>query len=130
MCKSWSAAVSLISLEVCGLHPTLRYAWLLLLSHANRNMPVLQSTILRLPRVEYPLFNLAEMQASWPYFVQVLGKRLGKSMAAVGNAVKQMSAQQIAEYESSGSITLAGEVLTSGEIRVLNLLLIQHHVRK
>ena len=42
-------------------------------------------------------------------------------MAAGGSAVKQMSAQQIAEYESCGSITLAGEVLTAGEIRVLHL---------
>ena len=47
-------------------------------------------------------------------------------MAAVGNAVKQMSAQQIAEYESSGSITLAGEVLTAGEIRVIHPLLLWH----
>ena len=46
-------------------------------------------------------------------------------MAAVGNAVKQMSAQQIAEYESSGSITLAGAVLTAGEIRVLYFLLMK-----
>ena len=46
-------------------------------------------------------------------------------MAAVGSAVKQMSAQQIAEYESSGSITLAGAVLTAGEIRVLYFLLMK-----
>ena len=45
-------------------------------------------------------------------------------MVAVGSAVKQMSAQQIAEYESSGSITLAGEVLTTGEIRVKYPLLL------
>ena len=45
-------------------------------------------------------------------------------MAAVGSAVKQMSAQQIAEYEASGSITLAGEVLTAGEIKVTRPLLL------
>ena len=50
-------------------------------------------------------------------------------MAAVGSAVKQMSAQQIAEYESSGSITLAGEVLTAGEIRVPHLWLVWPSVR-
>ena len=50
--------------------------------------------------------------------LQALGKRLGKSMAAVGNAVKQMNAEQIAEFESKGSISLAGEVLNAGEIKV------------
>ena len=49
---------------------------------------------------------------------QALGKRLGKSMGAVGNAVKQMSAQQIAEFESKGSISLAGEPLGAGDIKV------------
>lgn len=39
-------------------------------------------------------------------------------MAAVGNAVQQMSAEQIAEYESKGSIALAGEVLNAGDIKV------------
>ena len=39
-------------------------------------------------------------------------------MAAVGNAVKQMDAQQIAEFESKGSVTLAGETLSAGEIKV------------
>ncbi|CAL5221457.1 g3649 [Coccomyxa viridis] len=49
---------------------------------------------------------------------KALGKRLGRSMAAVGNAVRQMDAQQIAEFESKGSITLAGESLSAGEIKV------------
>ena len=39
-------------------------------------------------------------------------------MAAVGNAVKQMDAQQIADFESKGSIALAGETLSAGEIKV------------
>ena len=39
-------------------------------------------------------------------------------MAAVGNAVKQMDAQQIAQFESEGSITLAGESISAGEIKV------------
>ena len=39
-------------------------------------------------------------------------------MGAVGNAVKQMSAQQIAEFESKGSISLAGETLGAGDIKV------------
>ncbi len=43
-------------------------------------------------------------------------------MAAVGNAVKQMNAQQIAEFESKGSITLAGESLSAGEIKVQSTL--------
>ena len=38
-------------------------------------------------------------------------------MGAVGNAVKQMSAQQIAEFESKGSISLAGETLGAGDIK-------------
>ena len=58
---------------------------------------------------------------------QALGKRLGKSMAAVGNAVKQMNAQQIADFESKGSINLAGETLSAGEIKVpLTLPLLTH----
>ena len=39
-------------------------------------------------------------------------------MGAVGNAVQQMSAEQVAEYESKGSIALAGEVLNAGDIKV------------
>ena len=39
-------------------------------------------------------------------------------MAAVGNAVQHMSAEQVAEYESKGSIALAGEVLNAGDIKV------------
>ncbi len=43
-------------------------------------------------------------------------------MAAVGNAVQQMGAEQIAEYETKGSITLAGEVLSAGDIKVPSML--------
>lgn len=39
-------------------------------------------------------------------------------MGAVGNAVQQMSAEQVGEYESKGSIALAGEVLNAGDIKV------------
>jgi len=43
-------------------------------------------------------------------------------MGAVGNAVKQMSAQQIAEFESKGSIGLAGEILGAGDIKVFPII--------
>lgn len=47
-----------------------------------------------------------------------LGKRLGKAMVKIGKAVKGMTTQQILEFEGQGSITLEGESLGSGEIRV------------
>lgn len=47
-----------------------------------------------------------------------LGKRLGKAMAKIGKAVKGMTTQQILDFEAQGSITLEGESLGSGEIRV------------
>ncbi|KAL3138515.1 hypothetical protein ABBQ32_006299 [Trebouxia sp. C0010 RCD-2024] len=48
-----------------------------------------------------------------------LGKRLGKAMAKIGKAVKGMTTQQILDFEAQGRITLEGESLGSGEIRVL-----------
>ncbi|GIL48146.1 hypothetical protein Vafri_4840 [Volvox africanus] len=50
---------------------------------------------------------------------QVLGKRLGKSMGAVANAIKDLAADQILSYEKSGSIELAGHIIEAGEIKVL-----------
>ena len=47
-----------------------------------------------------------------------LGKRLGKGMAKVGKAVKGMSTDQILQFESQGQISLEGETLGSGDIRV------------
>lgn len=47
-----------------------------------------------------------------------LGKRLGKAMAKIGKAVKGMTTQQILDFEAQGRITLEGESLGSGEIRV------------
>ena len=47
-----------------------------------------------------------------------LGKRLGKAMAKIGKAVKGMTTQQILDFEAQGKITLEGETLGSGEIRV------------
>ena len=49
-----------------------------------------------------------------------LGKRLGKGMAKVGKAVKGMSTDQILQFESQGQISLEGESLGSGNIRVRN----------
>ena len=48
---------------------------------------------------------------------QVLGKRLGKRMGAVGNAVKKLTPQQIAEFQKTGSITVEGETLGADEVR-------------
>ena len=50
-----------------------------------------------------------------------LGKRLGKGMAKVGKAVKGMSTDQILQFESQGQISLEGETLGSGDIRVRRL---------
>lgn len=47
-----------------------------------------------------------------------LGKRLGKAMAKVGKAVKGMTIDQILQFESQGEISLEGESLGSGDIKV------------
>ena len=49
----------------------------------------------------------------------LLGKRLGKGMAGVGAAVKAMAAADVAAFESTGSISLAGTVLTKDELTVV-----------
>ncbi|KAG1672606.1 hypothetical protein FOA52_002086 [Chlamydomonas sp. UWO 241] len=48
-----------------------------------------------------------------------LGKKLGKAMAPVAKAIKEMSASDIAAYEASGSITVAGATLGEGDIKVM-----------
>jgi hypothetical protein len=49
---------------------------------------------------------------------KVLGARLGKRMAAVAAAVKKLTPQEIAEFQKAGSVTVEGETLGSGEVRV------------
>jgi isoleucyl-tRNA synthetase len=55
-----------------------------------------------------------------------LGKRLGKSMGAVAAAVKALSAEQIASYEASGSITVAGAQLGEGDLTVVRSFRAEH----
>eukprot|EP00884_Botryococcus_braunii_P014843 jgi/Botrbrau1/2335/Bobra.39_1s0024.1 len=48
-----------------------------------------------------------------------LGRRLGKAMPAVAKAVAALTPQQIADYEATGSITLEGQTLGEGDLKVL-----------
>lgn len=48
-----------------------------------------------------------------------LGKRLGKDMGRVAKAVKGMGESDISMFESSGSISLEGHVLCTGDIKVV-----------
>ncbi|MEZ5559493.1 MAG: isoleucine--tRNA ligase [Pseudomonadales bacterium] len=48
----------------------------------------------------------------------VLGKRLGKRMKQFQQLIGAMTPEQIAEFESTGSVVLDGETLTSDEIEV------------
>ena len=48
----------------------------------------------------------------------MLGKRLGKEMAAVAKAVTAMTSAQIAEYERTGTVHVGGAQLHAGEIKV------------
>lgn len=49
---------------------------------------------------------------------QALGKRLGKSMAAVGNAIKALPPQALLDFEASGTLSVEGHELTQGDIKV------------
>nr|GEY64804.1 ribonuclease H-like domain, reverse transcriptase, RNA-dependent DNA polymerase [Tanacetum cinerariifolium] len=49
----------------------------------------------------------------------VLGKRLGKSMKVVGNAVKAMSQDNILSFEKAGEITIAGHCLKLTDIKIV-----------
>ncbi|GJX71272.1 isoleucine--tRNA ligase, cytoplasmic isoform X2, partial [Tanacetum coccineum] len=49
----------------------------------------------------------------------VLGKRLGKSMKVVGNAVKAMSQDDILSFEKAGEITIAGHCLKLTDIKIV-----------
>ena len=49
----------------------------------------------------------------------LLGKKLGKSLAAVGKAVKALTADQVLQYEKVGRLEVAGQVLEAGELKVL-----------
>lgn len=53
-----------------------------------------------------------------PHTRQVLGKRLGKEMAAVAKAVAAMTPAQIGQYERSGTAEVGGVQLQAGEIKV------------
>ena len=48
----------------------------------------------------------------------MLGKRLGKEMAAVAKAVAAMTSAQVAEYEANGTVRIGGVQLHAGEIKV------------
>lgn len=49
----------------------------------------------------------------------VLGKRLGKAMAAVGKAIKALTQEEILQYEAGQPLVLEGETIAPGELRVL-----------
>ncbi|KAA8495646.1 Isoleucine--tRNA ligase, cytoplasmic [Porphyridium purpureum] len=49
---------------------------------------------------------------------RVLGKQLGKAFAAVHNAVKALSSEEIQALEERGSIEIAGHVLSSQDIKI------------
>ena len=55
-----------------------------------------------------------------------LGKRLGKSMGAVAAAVKALTAAQIAAYEATGAITVAGAELGEGDLSVVRDFRAEH----
>lgn len=55
-----------------------------------------------------------------------LGKRLGKSMASVASAVKALSAADIASYEATGCITVAGAALGEGDLSVVRAFRAEH----
>lgn len=61
-----------------------------------------------------------------PLCCKVLGKRLGKAMGAVGKAVQEMTAAQIAEFSGAGTIELAGHRLEAGDIKARRLGRIFH----
>ncbi|KAL3828683.1 hypothetical protein ACJIZ3_017485 [Penstemon smallii] len=48
----------------------------------------------------------------------VLGRRLGRSMGVVANAVKAMSTEDILAFEKAGEITIATHVLTLSDIKI------------
>ena len=50
--------------------------------------------------------------------MQVLGKRLGKAMKPVGEAIKALTREQIAEFERSGLLTVQGHELEEGDLKV------------
>lgn len=47
-----------------------------------------------------------------------LGQRLGKNMGKVAKAIKSLTAEQIADFESTGQLTLDGTVLQRDDIKV------------
>ena len=50
--------------------------------------------------------------------MQALGKRLGKAIKPVGDAIRALSREQIAAYEASGQLTVQGHALEEGDLRV------------
>lgn len=60
--------------------------------------------------------SLVELSAL-PNF-RALGARVGKDMPKVAKAVKELSAQQLKQFEKDGTLTVAGHVLESGDLTV------------
>jgi len=52
-------------------------------------------------------------------FHSVLGKRLGKDMGKVSNAVKKMTQEEILAFEKSGEISFFGHCLKLDDIKVM-----------
>ena len=50
----------------------------------------------------------------------MLGKRLGKAMKSVGEAVKALSREQIAAFERDGRLSVQGHELEVGDLKVRN----------
>eukprot|EP00742_Colponemidia_sp_Colp-10_P002909 GILJ01003106.1.p1 GENE.GILJ01003106.1~~GILJ01003106.1.p1 ORF type:complete len:1149 (-),score=229.84 GILJ01003106.1:175-3621(-) len=50
---------------------------------------------------------------------KALGKRLGKEFAGVAKAIKELSHEQIANFEASGEITILNHKLGAGDVQVL-----------
>ena len=53
--------------------------------------------------------------------MQALGKRLGKAIKPVGDAIRAMSREDIAAFEAAGEVTVAGHTLHTGDIKVRGL---------
>jgi len=53
---------------------------------------------------------------------KVLGKKLGKSMKAVQDAVKQLSSDQLKQFEATGTISFAGFDFTSEEMTLVRAI--------
>lgn len=57
--------------------------------------------------------------------LQTLGKRFKESMPKLKAAISQLKREQIAQYESTGSLEVEGCMLEAGDLKVLSTKLIQ-----